>query len=143
MRRTSRSAPTILTSCLSTFGVMFTPNQDKAASETLARVQAEGTKIGLANWTPDGFIGQVFQDARQITCRRPPGTKSPALVGHPAPRLTEMFDVGGAVKAEIPPIQFPLPLAGSISSTCSRTFLRPGAEGVRRNSETGKTGRAA
>src|SRR3979409_2015972 len=45
---------------VSTFGVMFTPNQDKAAAELL-RACKSGGKIGLANWTPDGFIGQVFK----------------------------------------------------------------------------------
>ncbi len=45
---------------LSTFGVMFTPNQTKAAAEML-RVCRAGGRIGLANWTPDGFIGQVFK----------------------------------------------------------------------------------
>jgi ubiquinone/menaquinone biosynthesis C-methylase UbiE len=45
---------------LSTFGVMFAPNQEKAASE-LARVCKPGGRIGLANWTPDSFIGQVFK----------------------------------------------------------------------------------
>src|SRR5260221_3318366 len=42
---------------VSTFGVMFTPDQDRAAAE-LARVCRSGGKIGLANWTPEGFIGQ-------------------------------------------------------------------------------------
>ena len=45
---------------VSTFGVMFTPDQDKAAAELL-RVCRPGGKIGLANWTPDGFIGQLFK----------------------------------------------------------------------------------
>ena len=45
---------------MSTFGVMFTPDQDRAASE-LMRVCRGGGKIGLANWTPDGFIGQLFK----------------------------------------------------------------------------------
>ena len=45
---------------LSTFGVMFSPDQAKAASE-LARVCRPGGRIGLANWTPEGFIGQVFK----------------------------------------------------------------------------------
>jgi SAM-dependent methyltransferase len=44
---------------LSSFGVMFTPNQTKAASEML-RVCRRGGKIGLANWTPNGFIGRMF-----------------------------------------------------------------------------------
>jgi SAM-dependent methyltransferase len=45
---------------LSTFGVMFTPDQPRAARELL-RVCRPGGRIGLANWTPDGFIGKVFQ----------------------------------------------------------------------------------
>src|SRR4029079_18672385 len=45
---------------LSTFGVMFTPNQDKAPAELMRVCRPKG-KIGLANWTPDGFIGQVFK----------------------------------------------------------------------------------
>jgi ubiquinone/menaquinone biosynthesis C-methylase UbiE len=45
---------------LSTFGVMFAPDQETAASE-LARVCRPGGRIGLANWTPGGFIGQVFK----------------------------------------------------------------------------------
>ena len=73
---------------VSTFGVMFTPNQDKAASE-LMRVCKSGGKIGLANWTPQGFIGQLF---KTIGKHLPPpaGVKSPALWGTPA-RLEEMF----------------------------------------------------
>ena len=45
---------------VSTFGVMFTPDQPKAAAEML-RVCRAGGKIGLANWTPEGFIGQLFK----------------------------------------------------------------------------------
>ena len=44
---------------LSAFGVMFTPDQARAATE-LMRVVRHGGRIGLANWTPEGFIGQVF-----------------------------------------------------------------------------------
>src|SRR5574340_1075660 len=45
---------------LSTFGVMFTPQQERAAGEMLRVVRAGG-RIGLANWTPEGFIGQLFR----------------------------------------------------------------------------------
>ncbi len=45
---------------LSTFGVMFTPDQEKAAAE-LGRVCRPGGRIGLANWTPEGFVGQMFK----------------------------------------------------------------------------------
>ncbi|MBR0777672.1 methyltransferase domain-containing protein [Bradyrhizobium diazoefficiens] len=73
---------------LSTFGVMFTPDQDKAASE-LARVCRSGGKIGLASWTPQGFIGQLFKTIGKHVAP-PAGVKSPALWGTPA-RLDEMF----------------------------------------------------
>jgi ubiquinone/menaquinone biosynthesis C-methylase UbiE len=74
---------------LSTFGVMFTPNQDKAASELLRVCRPKG-QIGLANWTPDGFIGHVFKTLGKYL-PPPAGAKSPALWGTRA-RLDEMFD---------------------------------------------------
>jgi SAM-dependent methyltransferase len=73
---------------ISTFGVMFTPNQDKAAAE-LARVCKPGGRIGLANWTPEGFIGQVFKTIGRYIPPAP-GVKSPALWGTRA-RLEELF----------------------------------------------------
>src|SRR6187455_824837 len=45
---------------LSTFGCMFAPNPPRVASELL-RVCRPGGRIAMANWTPEGFIGQVFQ----------------------------------------------------------------------------------
>ncbi|MNX27687.1 Ubiquinone/menaquinone biosynthesis C-methyltransferase UbiE [compost metagenome] len=83
---------------MSTFGVMFTPDQDKAAAE-LIRVCRPGGKIGLANWTPDGFIGQVF---KTIGKHLPPpaGVKSPALWGTKA-RIEEMFgEQASSIKTE-------------------------------------------
>jgi len=73
---------------VSTFGVMFTPNQDQAAAELL-RVCRSGGKIGLANWTPDGFIGRIF---KTIGKHMPPpaGVKSPALWGTRT-RIEELF----------------------------------------------------
>lgn len=73
---------------VSTFGVMFTPDQDRAAAELL-RVCRSGGKIGLANWTPDGFIGQLF---KTIGKHLPPpaGVSSPALWGK-RERLEELF----------------------------------------------------
>jgi ubiquinone/menaquinone biosynthesis C-methylase UbiE len=73
---------------LSSFGVMFTPNQQQAASE-LMRVCKPGGKIGLANWTPDSFIGQVFKTIGKYI---PPaaGVKPPALWGTTA-RIEELF----------------------------------------------------
>jgi ubiquinone/menaquinone biosynthesis C-methylase UbiE len=83
---------------LSTFGVMFTPNQDRAAAELLRVCKPKG-RIGLANWTPEGFIGQVFKTLGKYL-PPPAGAKSPALWGTHA-RLSEMFDAGaGAIRAE-------------------------------------------
>ncbi len=73
---------------ISPFGVMFTPNQDRAAGELL-RVCKSGGKIGLANWTPEGFIGQVFKTLGKYL-PPPAGAKSPALWGTKA-RIDEMF----------------------------------------------------
>jgi ubiquinone/menaquinone biosynthesis C-methylase UbiE len=74
---------------VSTFGVMFTPDQDRAAAE-MVRVCKPSGKIGLANWTPEGFIGQVF---KTIGKHLPPpaGVKSPALWGTRA-RIAELFE---------------------------------------------------
>jgi ubiquinone/menaquinone biosynthesis C-methylase UbiE len=83
---------------LSTFGVMFTPNQDRAAAELLRVCKPKG-RIGLANWTPEGFIGQMFKTLGKFL-PPPAGAKSPALWGTRA-RLNEMFDAGAStIRAE-------------------------------------------
>jgi SAM-dependent methyltransferase len=64
---------------LSSFGVMFTADQGQAARE-LVRVCRPGGRIGLANWTPSGFIGELFKTiGRHVPPA--PGAKSPALWG--------------------------------------------------------------
>jgi SAM-dependent methyltransferase len=67
---------------LSTFGVMFAPDHAKSSSELL-RVCRLGGRIGLASWTPAGFIGQMF---RVVAKHAPPpaGVQSPLLWGTPA-----------------------------------------------------------
>ncbi len=73
---------------LSVFGVMFTPDQEKAASE-MSRVVRKGGRIGLANWTPAGFIGQLFKVlGRHLP--PPAGLRPPSLWGTPE-RLEELF----------------------------------------------------
>jgi len=82
---------------VSTFGVMFTPDQERAAGE-LVRVCRPGGKIGLANWTPDGFIGQLFQTIGKHM-PPPPGVRSPALWGTRS-RLLELFEPqAGSIKS--------------------------------------------
>ena len=84
---------------VSTFGVMFTPDQEQAAREML-RVCRSGGRIGLANWTPDGFIGQVFKTLGKHL-PPPAGVKSPALWGTPA-RLAELFGAQAAAIKSTP-----------------------------------------
>ena len=73
---------------VSTFGVMFAPNQLKAASEML-RVCRPGGRIGLANWTPEGFIGSLFKALGKHVAP-PAGVNSPALWGS-KPWIEEVF----------------------------------------------------
>jgi ubiquinone/menaquinone biosynthesis C-methylase UbiE len=82
---------------VSTFGVMFTADQDQAASELL-RVCKRGGKIGMANWTPEGFIGQLFKTLGKHL-PPPAGVKSPALWGTRA-RLDEMFGKAAEIDAQ-------------------------------------------
>jgi len=73
---------------LSTFGVMFTPNPDQSGAELL-RVCRSGGRIGLTNWTPEGFIGQLF---KIVGAHVPPpaGIRSPLQWGT-EDRLNELF----------------------------------------------------
>lgn len=64
---------------VSSFGVMFAPNHQRAADEML-RVCKSGGRIGLANWVPDGFIGQMFGTVAKHA-PPPPGVQSPILWG--------------------------------------------------------------
>ncbi|MDB1087591.1 class I SAM-dependent methyltransferase [Streptomyces sp. ACA25] len=79
---------------LSVFGVMFVPDQQRAADE-LARVLRPGGRIGLANWAPDGFMGQLFQLVRAYA-PEPPASPHPALWGDPG-HVRELL--GGQVSA--------------------------------------------
>jgi ubiquinone/menaquinone biosynthesis C-methylase UbiE len=67
---------------LSTFGVMFAPNHARSAQEML-RVVRPGGRIGLANWTPDSFIGRLFKIIGKHVAP-PAGVQSPALWGSEA-----------------------------------------------------------
>ena len=83
---------------LSTFGAMFTPQHPRTAGEMLRVVRAGG-RIGLANWTPQGFIGQLF---KLIGAHVPPpaGLQSPVLWGTEA-HLTELFGAqASAIRCE-------------------------------------------
>ncbi|HSV79691.1 MAG TPA: methyltransferase domain-containing protein [Ramlibacter sp.] len=79
---------------LSTFGCMFAPNPPRVASELLRVCRPDG-RIAMANWTPDGFIGQVFKTIGKHV-PPPAGVTSPALWGTRA-RLSELFEPAASV----------------------------------------------
>jgi len=81
---------------ISAFGAMFAADQERAASEMI-RVCRRGRRLGLANWTPDGFIGQLFATV---------GRHAPQAYGGASPfawgteeRLEELFGAYGDVLA--------------------------------------------
>jgi ubiquinone/menaquinone biosynthesis C-methylase UbiE len=82
---------------LSTFGVMFAPDHTRAARQML-RVCRPGGRIGLASWTPTGFVGEML---RTVGRHVPPipGVASPALWGKPDhlatlfPQVTQVTSV--------------------------------------------------
>jgi SAM-dependent methyltransferase len=82
---------------LSTFGVMFTPDQEQAAAELMRACRAGG-KIGLANWTPASFVGQLFKTIGKYVPPAP-GLRSPALWGEKA-HLEGLFGAGAIVAVE-------------------------------------------
>jgi SAM-dependent methyltransferase len=78
---------------LSIYGVMFAPDQERAATELL-RVVRPGGRIALANWTPEGFIGEMFRTVSKFV-PPPAGLRPPVLWGSET-RLGELF--GDAVR---------------------------------------------
>jgi ubiquinone/menaquinone biosynthesis C-methylase UbiE len=87
---------------VSTFGNMFAPNPRRTASEML-RVCRSGGRIGMANWTPDGFIGQLFKTIGQHV-KPPAGIESPALWGTRA-RIDDLFGAQASA-IDVTPRQF-------------------------------------
>jgi SAM-dependent methyltransferase len=73
---------------LSAIGVMFTPNQEQAASE-LVRVCRSGGTIGVLNWTPGGFVGGMLKTVGKHVAP-PPGLNPPTLWGT-EDRVRELF----------------------------------------------------
>jgi SAM-dependent methyltransferase len=82
---------------LSTFGVMFAPQHERCAAEML-RVVRRGGRIGLANWTPTGFIGRLFKVIGSHVAP-PAGVRSPALWGSEE-HVRGIFGAGAAVRSE-------------------------------------------
>ncbi|MFO0683357.1 MAG: class I SAM-dependent methyltransferase [Sandaracinus sp.] len=83
---------------LSTFGVMFAPNQPLAAAELL-RVCRAGGRVALASWTPDGFVGELLRVVGRYAPPRP-SVPSPALWGTRG-RIDELFPSASVVSSEV------------------------------------------
>jgi ubiquinone/menaquinone biosynthesis C-methylase UbiE len=81
---------------VSAFGAMFAADQERAASEMI-RVCRRGRRLGLANWTPGGFIGQLFATVARHAPQANSGS-SPFAWGTEA-RLEELFGAYGSVNA--------------------------------------------
>ena len=114
---------------LSTFGVMFAPDQATAAAE-MARVCRPGGRIGLANWTPDGFIGQLFKTlGRHLP--PPAGVQPPSLWGIEAHLHDAVRRQGGRDRRDAADVQLPLPLGRALHRGLPHV-VRPGAQGLRR-----------
>ncbi len=88
---------------LSTFGVMFAPDQVRTASE-LTRVCRPGGRIGLASWTPEGFLGDLF---RLMAKHVPPipGVASPLLWGTPS-HIAGLFATTGSIQHTVRDFMF-------------------------------------
>ncbi|BCJ41454.1 hypothetical protein GCM10010168_55470 [Actinoplanes ianthinogenes] len=84
---------------ISCIGVMFAPHHERAAAELL-RVCRPGGTIALANWTPEGFIGQMFATLKPFAAPPPPGATPPPRWGDPAHVATLFGDRAVAVRAE-------------------------------------------
>ncbi|MGF9660189.1 class I SAM-dependent methyltransferase, partial [Pantoea agglomerans] len=65
---------------LSCVGVMFAPHHEIAARE-LTRVVRPGGTLAMINWTPEGFIGQLFATLKQFVPAPPAGVQPPPLWG--------------------------------------------------------------
>lgn len=83
---------------ISCVGVMFAPHHQAAADE-LVRVVRPGGRIGLINWTPEGFIGQMFATMKPFAPAPPPGVQPPPLWGDEAHVRTLLGDRVSDVEA--------------------------------------------
>jgi len=82
---------------LSTFGAMFAPDHQRTASEML-RVLRPGGRLGMANWTPEGFIGQLFKlIGRHVP--PPAGLQPPSAWGTEA-HCAALFGKGSTIRGE-------------------------------------------
>jgi ubiquinone/menaquinone biosynthesis C-methylase UbiE len=89
---------------MSSFGAMFAQDQERAASE-MVRVCRRGRRIGLANWTPDGFVGQLFDLLARYAPAGAAAGRASCAWGTDQ-RLQELFGVYGQVETEAKHVAF-------------------------------------
>ncbi len=97
------------------FGVMFGPRPEVAAGELL-RVTKSGGRVALANWTPEGFIGRMFNVFSAHVPPPFPGVPSPMGWGDEATvrsRLRDGFTVMRLAR-RIARMRYPFPPAGTV-----------------------------
>ena len=112
---------------LSTFGVMFTADHGKAAAEML-RVCKPGGTIAMANWTPEGFIGQVFKTiGRHLP--PPPGREVAGALGHPRRDRGDVRRRRALDRARAADLRLPLPLARALHRGVPH-LVRPDPQGL-------------
>lgn len=119
---------------ISSFGAMFAQDQERAASE-MVRVCRRGSLVGLANWTPGGFIGHLFEVISGFVPGSPGRTA--CAWGTPA-RLHELFGVFGGVHCSVKKVTFrarsPMDWIDKLRTghaPVMRAFARQDAEGKR------------
>jgi SAM-dependent methyltransferase len=105
------------------FGAMFAPRADQTAAE-LVRVCRSGGRIAMANWTPDGFIGQMFKIVGKHV-PPPPGVPSPLLWGSEA-TVAERLGTGVTdLRCTPRTITFNFPFDPAATVDCFRTYYGP------------------
>jgi SAM-dependent methyltransferase len=105
------------------FGAMFAPRADQTAAE-LVRVCRSGGRIAMANWTPDGFIGQMFKIVGKHV-PPPPGVPSPLLWGSEA-TVAERLGTGVTdLRCTPRTITFNFPFDPAATVDCFRTYYSP------------------
>ena len=99
---------------VSMFGAMFAPRPDVVAAELL-RVTKPGGFVAMANWTPEGFIGKMFEVFKKHLPPPPPGIPSVMLWGHEA-TVRERFAAFASVSLErrIAAMRYPFPPAETV-----------------------------
>jgi len=99
---------------VSMFGAMFAPRPEVVAAELL-RVTKPGGFVAMANWTPEGFIGKMFEVFKKHLPASPNGIPSVMLWGHEA-TVRERLAAFGEVRMEqrIAAMRYPFPPAGTV-----------------------------